>query len=80
MSELYDTDIVTWSERHAALLRRRAAGDNQVSLGFVESRNNIIRVFQRRAHRLKRQEYLRLKVLSRMLAVLRHATIIRSIS
>jgi uncharacterized protein DUF29 len=23
----YDTDILTWSERHAELLRRRAAGD-----------------------------------------------------
>ena len=27
MSDLYDTDIVTWSERQAALLRRRAAGE-----------------------------------------------------
>ena len=26
MSELYDTDIVIWSERQAALLRQRAAG------------------------------------------------------
>ena len=25
MSDLYDTDIVTWSEQQAALLRRRAA-------------------------------------------------------
>lgn len=27
MSDLYDTDIVVWSERQAALLRQRAAGD-----------------------------------------------------
>jgi hypothetical protein len=27
MSEDYDTDIVTWSERQGALLRRRAAGE-----------------------------------------------------
>jgi hypothetical protein len=28
MSDLYDADIVTWSERQADLLRRRAAGMN----------------------------------------------------
>jgi hypothetical protein len=27
VSDLYDTDIVTWSERQSALLRRRAAGE-----------------------------------------------------
>ena len=27
MSDLYDTDIVTWSERQSALLRRLAAGE-----------------------------------------------------
>jgi hypothetical protein len=27
MSDLYDTDILTWSERQAALLRRVAAGE-----------------------------------------------------
>jgi hypothetical protein len=27
MSDLYDIDVVTWSERQAALLRRRAAGE-----------------------------------------------------
>ena len=27
MDDLYDTDIVTWSEQQAALLRRRAAGE-----------------------------------------------------
>ena len=28
MSDLYDTDVVAWSERQAALLRRVAAGEN----------------------------------------------------
>ena len=27
MSDLYDTDVMLWSERQAALLRRRAAGE-----------------------------------------------------
>jgi hypothetical protein len=27
MSDLYDTDVLTWSERQAALLRRLAAGE-----------------------------------------------------
>ncbi len=27
MSDLYDTDVVSWSERQAALLRRMAAGE-----------------------------------------------------
>ena len=27
MSDLYDSDVVTWSERQADLLRRRAAGE-----------------------------------------------------
>ncbi|HEY5302150.1 MAG TPA: DUF29 family protein, partial [Acetobacteraceae bacterium] len=27
MSDLYDTDTLTWSERQAALLRRIAAGE-----------------------------------------------------
>lgn len=27
MGELYDTDLVTWSEQQSALLRRRAAGE-----------------------------------------------------
>jgi hypothetical protein len=27
VSDLYDTDVLTWSERQAELLRRRAAGD-----------------------------------------------------
>ena len=38
MSELYDTDIVLWSEQQAALLRRLAAGERvneQVDWGNV---------------------------------------------
>jgi hypothetical protein len=38
MSDLYDTDIVTWSEQQAALLRRLAAGErvnDQVDWGNV---------------------------------------------
>ena len=27
MADLYETDVVTWSEQQAALLRRRAAGE-----------------------------------------------------
>jgi hypothetical protein len=27
MADIYDTDILTWSERQAALLRRMAAGE-----------------------------------------------------
>ena len=27
MSDLYETDVLTWSERQAELLRRRAAGE-----------------------------------------------------
>jgi len=39
----------------------------KVSLGFVESLNNKIRVIQRRAHGLRDEEYLRLKILTCML-------------
>jgi len=38
MSDMYDTDILSWSERQAALLRRLAAGDrvnDQVDWGNV---------------------------------------------
>ena len=45
-----------------------ARPENKVSLGFVEGFNNKIRVFQRRAYGLKDQEYLRLIVLTCMLA------------
>ena len=36
MSDLYDNDILLWSEREAALLRRLAAGErvnDQIDLG-----------------------------------------------
>lgn len=42
--------------------------DNKVPLGFVEGLNNKIRVLQRRAYGFKDEEYLRLKILSCMLA------------
>jgi transposase len=41
--------------------------ENKVSLGFVEGLNTKIRVIQRRADGLRDEEYLRLKILSRML-------------
>jgi transposase len=44
--------------------------EEKVSLGFVEGFNNKIRVIQRRAYGLRDEEYLRLKVLTCMLAVL----------
>jgi transposase len=36
-------------------------------VGFVEGRNNTIRVMQRRSYGLRHEEYLRLKVLTCML-------------
>ena len=64
-------------ERFADMIDRHWGGiaayckpENKVSLGFVEGLNNKIRVFQRRAHGLKDEEYLRLKVLSCMLPML----------
>lgn len=61
-------------ERFADMIDRHWDGiaayckpENKVSLGFVEGLNNKIRVFQRRAYKLKDEEYLRLKVLSCML-------------
>jgi transposase len=44
--------------------------EDKVSLGFVEGLNNKIRVMQRRAYGLRDEEYLRLKVLTCMLAPL----------
>ena len=41
--------------------------ENKVPLGFVEGLNNKIRVIQRRAYRLRDEEYLRLKILTCML-------------
>lgn len=42
--------------------------NKQIPLGFVEGFNNKIRVLQRRAYGLRDEEYLRLKVLTCMLA------------
>jgi transposase len=42
--------------------------DNKVALGFVEGLNNKIRVIQRRAYGYRDEDYLRLKILTCMLA------------
>ena len=61
-------------EKFAAMIERHWDGtaaysrpENKVSLGFLEGLNNKIRVIQRRAHGLRDEEYLRLKVLTCML-------------
>ena len=43
MSELYDTDILQWSERQAELLRRRAAGElvNEAELDWLNIAEEI---------------------------------------
>jgi transposase len=58
-------------ERFADMIDRHLEGiaaycklETKVSLGFVEGLNNKIRVFQRRAYRVRDEEYLRLKVLT----------------
>ena len=51
MSDLYDTDILTWSERQADLLRRMARGErvnDQIDWGNVAEEiedmgNNVVR-------------------------------------
>jgi transposase len=62
-------------EEFAALIERHWDGiaayckpENKVALGFVEGLNNKIRVIQRRSYGLRDEEYLRLKVLTCMLA------------
>jgi len=57
-------------ERHWDGLAAYCKPENKVSLGFVEGLNNKIRVLQRRAYGLRDEEYLRLKVLTCMLAKL----------
>ena len=64
-------------ERFAAMIERHWEGiaaycrpENKVALGFVEGLNNKIRVLQRRAYGLRDEEYLRLKILTTMLAPL----------
>jgi len=54
-------------ERHWNGIAAYSKPENKVSLGFVEGRNNKIRVLQRRAYGLRDKEYLRLKILTCML-------------
>ena len=54
-------------ERHWDGIAAYCQPENKVALGFVEGLNNKIRVLQRRAYGLRDAEYLRLKVLTRML-------------
>jgi len=54
-------------DRHWDGIAAYCQPENKVSLGFVEGLNNKIRVLQRRAYRLRDEEYLRLKVLICML-------------
>jgi transposase len=55
-------------ERHWAGIAAYCQPENKVALGFVEGLNNKIRVIQRRAYGLRDEEYLRLKILTCMLA------------
>ena len=55
-------------EKHWDGIVAHCAEENHVMLGFVEGFNNKIRAIQRRAFGLRDEEYLRLKVLSSMLA------------
>src|SRR5258707_7130505 len=61
-------------EKFAAMIERHWDGiaaycqpENKVSLGFVEGLNNKIRVIQRRAYGLKKEDYFRLQGLTCML-------------
>ena len=57
-------------DRHWDGIAAYCKPENKVSLGFVEGLNNKIRVIQRRAYGLRDEEYLRLKILTRMLPAL----------
>ena len=57
-------------DRHWDGIAAYCKPENKVSLGFVGGLNNKIRVIQRRAYGLRDQEYLRLKILTCMLAAL----------
>ncbi len=57
-------------DRHWDGIAAYCKPENKVSLGFVEGLNNKIRVIQRRAYGLRDEEYLRLKILTCMLAAL----------
>ena len=66
-------------EKFAKLIERHWDGvaaycnpDNKVQLGFVEGLNNKIRVIQRHAYGLRDEQYLRLKILTRMLSEIEH--------
>jgi transposase len=54
-------------DRHWDGIAAYCQPQNKVPLGFVEGLNNKIRVLQRRAYGLRDEEYLRLKILIRML-------------
>src|SRR3954453_23252019 len=51
-------------ERHWDGIAAYCRPENKVSLGFVEGLDNKIRVIQRRAYRLRNEEYRRLKLLT----------------
>ena len=57
-------------ESHGDKIAAFIPSEEKVSLGFVEGLNNKIRVIQRRAYGLGDEEYLRLKVLTCMLAAI----------
>ncbi len=52
MSDLYDTDILLWSEHQAALLRRRAAGElvNEAELDWPNIAEEIASVGSEQRH------------------------------
>ena len=62
--------FVSMIDRHWVGIAAYCRPENKVSLGFVEGFNNKIRVIQRRAYGLHDEEYLRLKILTCMLAPL----------
>jgi transposase len=59
--------FVEMIERHCDGIAVYRQPENNLSLGFVEGRNNKIRVIQRRAYGLRDEDNLRLKVLTCML-------------
>ena len=63
-------DFAAMIDRHWDGIAAYCKPENKVALGFVEGLNNKIRVLQRRAYGLRDEEYLRLKVLTCMLAEL----------
>src|ERR1039457_5588797 len=63
-------DFAAMIDRHWDGIDAYGKPENKVALGFVKGLNNKIRVFQRRAYGLRDEEYLRLKILTCMLAKL----------